>query len=154
MEINLQKAVMDDCKQIHEMQVSSFAGLLDKYKDYKTNPASESIEKIKAKMLQDFTDYYFICLDREKVGVIRIVKINDNTCRISPMFILPEQQGKGYAQQAILEAEMLYPKVKCWKLDTIKQERKLCYLYEKMGYKSTGKEEMIQKDMTIIHYMK
>ena len=154
MKISLQKAEMEDCIQIHQMQIKSFNDLLDKYKDYNTNPAAESVERIEQRMAQDLTDYYFICLGNEDVGAIRIVRLKENTFRISPMFILPEYQGKGYAQQAILEAELLYPQAKHWELDTIKQETKLCYLYEKMGYKAVGKEENIQDGMTIIYYRK
>ncbi len=112
------------------------------------------METIVHKMKQDFTDYYFIKLDNEDIGSIRIVRLEDDICRISPMFILPEFQGNGYAQQAIDEVEELYPKASIWQLDTIKEEKMLCHLYEKMGYKPTGKEEAIQDKMTIIYYEK
>jgi Acetyltransferase (GNAT) family. len=152
--ISLRKAEMNNCVQIHKMQVESFSVLLDKYKDYSTNPAAESIERIEQRMSQEFTDYYFICLSDDIIGAIRVVRLNNHVCRISPMFILPHYQGMGYAQQAILEAESLYPQAKHWELDTIKQESKLCYLYEKMGYRATGKEEKVKDDMTIIFYSK
>jgi GNAT superfamily N-acetyltransferase len=70
------------------------------------------------------------------------------------MFILPEFQGQGFAQQAIKAAEALYPQAEGWQLDTIKEERKLCHLYEKMGYKRTGKEEVLQDNMTIVYFAK
>ena len=60
----------------------------------------------------------------------------------------------GYAQQAITKAESLYPQARCWELDTIKQEAKLCHLYEKMGYKAAGEVKIIQEGMTIIKYIK
>jgi GNAT superfamily N-acetyltransferase len=136
------------------MQVAAFAPLLDKYHDYGTNPASEPLEKIVQRMGQAFTDYYFICLGSETIGAIRIVRLQDGACRISPMFILPKFQGKGYAQQAIKQVESLYPNACRWELDTIKQEQKLCHLYEKMGYAATGKEKTIQDGMTIVFYTK
>lgn len=154
MGITLRKAQPEDCKKIHEMQVVSFRALLDKYKDYNTNPAAESIEIIESKMAQEFTDYYLVCLNDEIIGAIRIVRLGDDAYRISPMFILPEYQNKGYAQEAILLVESLYPQSKHWELDTIKQETKLCHLYEKMGYIPTGKEEPIQDNMTIVFYAK
>lgn len=154
MEILLQRALMKDCKQIHEMQIVSFDELLEKYKDYKTNPGAESIVKIEQRMAQDCTDYYFVSLDDKNIGAIRVVRLKNSICRISPMFLLPEYQGKGYAQQVIRKTEMLYPEAKGWELDTIKQETKLCHLYEKMGYKAIGKEEDIKECMTIIYYIK
>jgi len=152
--IQLIKANVNDCCRIHEMQVKAFADLLDKYHDYATNPAAEALEKIIHRMEQPFTDYYFIQLGCKSIGVIRSVRLTDNACRIAPIFILPEFQGKGYAQQTIKNIESIYPNVCHWELDTIKQEPKLCYLYEKMGYVSTGKEEGIQHGMTIIFYEK
>lgn len=70
------------------------------------------------------------------------------------MFILPENQGNGYAKRILRQVECLYPEVKIWKLDTIKQENKLCHLYESMGYKLTGNEEKITEYMTIVYYQK
>ncbi len=154
MTVLIKKAVFDDCAEIHKMQVKSFTELLNKYKDYNTNPAAEPLETIEYKFKQDCTDYYFIMADNIKAGAARVVRINENTCRISPVFILPEYQNRGLAQQAILEIEAMYPNVIIWRLDTIKQENKLRHLYEKLGYNSTGKEEKIKEDMTITFYQK
>lgn len=150
----LTKAVFSDCGQIRKMQVSAFAELLEKYRDYETNPASESLERIQNKFSQSFTDYYFIMLGNTKIGVMRVVRLSDIVCRISPMFILPEYQNNGYAQYALSAVEKLYPNVNEWQLDTIKEESKLCYLYEKCGYIPTGKEEVIKDGMTIVYYSK
>lgn len=152
--INLHKATVDDCREIHELQIKSFEELLTKYNDTKTNPGAESYERILERFNQDFTDYYLIQYNNMNVGAIRIVRFDVDVCRISPMFILPEYQGNGVAQQAIQAVELLYPHAKSWTLDTIKEEEKLCHLYEKMGYKKTGKEEKLQEDMTIIYYAK
>ena len=154
MSISLKKAEMNDCKQIHEMQVESFAPLLEKYNDYHTNPGAESVDRVEQKMTQEFTSYYFICLNNETIGAVRVGQVDDNIFRISPIFILPQYQNMGYAQQAMLAVESIYPQAKRWELDTIKQETMQCYLYEKMGYRPTGKEENIQEGMTIIHYAK
>ena len=153
--ITLEKAFFTDCAQIHEMQITAFRKLLDKYQDIQTNPGAETLDNIKWRMEQGNSTYYFITLERrQRIGVIRIVQPNPESCRISPMFILPAFQGKGYAQKAIVCAEGQYPFAEKWELDTIKQEQALCHLYEKMGYRPTGQEEHIQKGMTIVYYQK
>lgn len=154
MDICLKKAVFSDCEQIRKMQASAFSELLKKYRDYETNPASESLEKIQYKFNQSFTDYYFIMLEKTKIGVVRVAKLSDTVCRISPMLILPEYQNKGYAHQALSAVEKLYPSADEWQIDTIKEESKLCYLYEKCGYIPTGKEEILKDGMTIAYYCK
>lgn len=155
MEVKLLRANLGDVKEIHVMQIKSFKKLLDKYKDFDTSPGNESVEKIEARLKQDFTFYYFICIGQQKVGAIRIVdhKENRRNKRISPIFILPEFQGKGIAQEAIRLCEKIHGKEK-WELDTILQESRNCHLYEKMGYVQTGKTEVINEKLTLVFYLK
>jgi GNAT superfamily N-acetyltransferase len=154
MSIRLRKASIEDCPLIHQMQVKSFHALLEKYHDMDTNPGAESLSRVVERMLQSFTDYYFILLNDAEIGVIRIIRRSEDICRVSPIFILTDYQGNGYAQQAMLSAEELYPDTVIWQLDTILQEEKLCHLYEKLGYHKTSKRETIQPNMDIVYYEK
>ena len=155
MDIKLIKAKCEDLKTILQMQKEAFAELYGKYQDTETSPATENYEKILFRFNQPETTYYFIMADNVKVGVIRIVDCKDGITRkrISPIFIMPEYRNKGYAQQAIKEAERIHGK-QHWKLDTILQEEGNCYLYEKLGYHQTGKTEQINDKMTIVFYEK
>ena len=53
----------------------------------------------------------------------------------------------------MLEAERIHG-AHHWQLDTILQEAGNCYLYEKMGYRQTGRLTPIQENMTIVDYEK
>lgn len=154
LEISLVKASMKDCQLIHKMQVESFKDLLDKYQDYDTNPAVEPLERIEQRMSVNIVDHYFICLNDKKIGSIRAARLDDDVVRLGTTFILPKYQGRGYGKQSILKVEMLYPDAKRWELATIKQEEKLCYFYEALGYKPTGEETQIHNNMTIMGYSK
>ena len=151
--ISLKKAEISDTKEIHQMQVAAFTPLLEKYQDFDTSPAAEPLEKILWRMEMPNSEYYFILADEVKVGVVRI-RWNEKHHSISPIFILPEYQGYGYAQQAIQLAEALYPEAKCWVLDTIWQESKLLHLYQKMGYHFTGSEHVVNDRMTLVDLVK
>jgi len=151
--LQLIKANINNCSEIHNLQVKAFRKLLDKYNDFNTNPGAESVDKVIQRMSQPFTDYYFIRLNNINIGAIRIRNEVD-VCTISPIFILPEYQGNGYARQTIIQVESLYPYTKVWNLATIKQEEKLCSLYESLGYKRTGTETRLHDNMTIIGYEK
>lgn len=155
MEVKLSRANIDNAKEIHAMQVRAFKELLEKYQDFDTNPGNESVEKVEARLKQDFTFYYFICIGQQKVGAIRIVdkKAVGKNKRISPIFILPEFQGKGIAQKAIRLCEEMHGNGN-WELDTILQEPKNCHLYEKMGYRQTGETKVINERLTLIFYEK
>ena len=153
-DIKFLKATYSDCEEIQKIQQESFAQLLEKYQDFDMSPATETLERIQYKLNEPTTTYYFIYTENIKIGVIRLVSVDETTMRISPMMILPQYQNKGYAQKAMLKIEELYSDIKCWQLDTIKEEEKLCYLYEKLGYVKTGKEEEIKQGMTIVFYQK
>lgn len=155
MEIELLRANIDDAKELHTMHIDSFRELFGKYQDFDTSPGNENIEKVEARLKQDFTYFYFICIGLKKVGAIRIVdkKETGKNKRISPIFVLPEFQGKGIAQKAIRLCEKKHGN-NYWELSTIMQEPKNCYLYEKMGYRQTGKTEVINEKLTLVFYEK
>ncbi|MBI9011342.1 MAG: GNAT family N-acetyltransferase [Clostridiales bacterium] len=149
--IKLIRAIRADCQSILEMQITCFKPLLDKYKDYYTSPANEMIEDIYRRFDQNNTEYYLITFDNDVIGAVRVI-VGD-ICRISPIFIMPDYQGYGFAKETFEILEKMFP-VKKWTLDTIKQEERLCKLYESLGYKKTGKYAQIQENMTIVYYEK
>ncbi len=108
MEIELLRANIDDAKELHTMYIDSFIELFGKYQDFDTSPGNENIEKVEARLKQDFTYFYFICIGLKKVGAIRIVdkKETGKNKRISPIFVLPEFQGKGIDDYRELEKEL------------------------------------------------
>ena len=154
MEVSLVKTDLSHAPIIHEMQIKAFKSLLVIYQDYETSPGSETVERIISRMNQSFTAYYIIHYSDIPVGAIRIVTKDNHIYRVSPIFIVPEYQGRGIAQKVFEIIEMMHSDAKVWELDTIMQERGNCYLYEKVGYKRTGKEQVINDKMTIVYYEK
>ena len=155
MDIELVKANECHAEEIWNMQKIAFADLLNIYLDYETNPANEPLEKVIVRFRQPFTYFYFIKLNGENIGAIRVVdkKSKGEAKRISPLFILPEYRNKGYAQSAILEVEKIHGSCG-WELDTILQESANCHLYEKMGYRKTDKIKKVNSLMTLVFYKK
>ncbi len=152
--MQLVRCTVADLELIREMQKEAFAALLEKYQDYDTSPANESPERITWKLQQPDSYFYRIEVDGNVVGAIRVVNpLDGSRKRISPLFILPEHRGKGYAQMAIREAERIHG-AHNWELGTIQQETANCYLYEKMGYHQSGRKTVINDKMTIVGYEK
>ena len=154
MKVSLCKAGSNDAVTIHEMKVKAFMPLLEKYQDLETSPANETIEKIIAQLNQPFTDYFIIHHLEVAVGGIRVVRKDNQIYSVSPIFILPEHQGKGIAQKVFTMVEQIYDDAKSWKLGTILQEKGNCYLYEKIGYKKTSATKVINDKMTMVFYEK
>lgn len=146
---------LEDIHRLWEMQVEAFSQLYQTYQDTETSPATEPVERIMERFQQPSTHYYFIRENSQDVGAIRVVDRQDPRIpkRISPIFILPPYRNHGLAQQAILAVEELHGPSN-WALDTILQEKGNCYLYEKMGYRQTGRTEFINDKMTLVFYQK
>ena len=153
-QVQLLRAQKKDAEMVRAMQQEAFAGLLEKYQDHDTSPANESLERILWKIEGPGNFYYFIRVGEKTVGGIRIADAGDGSRkRISPIYVLPDFRGKGYAQMAILEAERIHG-AHHWELGTILQEAGNCYLYEKMGYRRSGRRTVINDKMTIVGYEK
>jgi GNAT superfamily N-acetyltransferase len=155
MKITLIKASVENAEEIHQMQLKTFKPLLEKYHDYDRSPGNEKIERTIARINEKITDYYIIKLKKTSVGGIRIRTYDEGLlCKVGPLFVLPEYQNKGIAQKTFEMIEKRYKPKNGWILDTILEENGNCHLYEKMGYKKTGKIEQINEIMHIVYYEK
>lgn len=153
--MKLVRAQVQDAERIWKMQTEAFSELYAKYEDTETSPAVEPLEKVIMRLEQPYTHYYFIEVDGTVVGAIRVVDRKESSIakRISPIFIMTEYRGRGYAQRAIQLAEEIHG-ASNWELDTILQEKGNCYLYEKMGYRRIGGAKVVNGRMTLIFYHK
>ena len=151
--IQLAKVSQEEAEQLWRMQRLAFLELLARYQDRETNPACETLERVREKMAQSDSFFYWIKWGEEPVGGIRIVARENESKRISPLFVLPEYRNRGIAQQAIRLAGELYGGEN-WELDTIQQEKENCHLYEKAGYRPTGETREINHKMTLIYNKK
>ena len=98
--MRLVRANVSDCEKIWSMQIEAFADLLAKYQDYETSPGNESIEHIQAKLLDEFTFFYFIYHKDDIAGAVRVVdRKNGNRNRIAPIFIMKKFRNRGLAQK-------------------------------------------------------
>lgn len=153
--MKLKRASESDAEQIWRMQVESFAQMYARYRDDQTSPYKETLDRVIARLRQPFTYYYLIETDEGIAGAIRVVDFREEeqAKRISPLFILPAFRNRGLAQAAIRAVEEIHGHEN-WALDTIAQEEGNCRLYEKMGYRRTGKTEEINDAMTLVFYEK
>ena len=155
MKVSLKAATVDDAADIHRMQIACFRPMLDKYQDHDHSPAAEALSAVEDRCRQPDSDYYFIMLDAANIGAVRVVTLTaEGRCRVSPIFVLPEFQGKGIAQAAFAELERLHAPARGWILQTIAEETGNCHLYEKLGYHRCGVPKEIRPGMHLVSYEK
>ncbi|MEK3714488.1 GNAT family N-acetyltransferase [Paenibacillus sp. FSL R7-0333] len=153
-DVTLSKATLEDAADIHAMQLQAFMPLLEKYQDYETNPANETLERLVERMNQKFVNYYIIRNAGNAVGSIRVKKIEEHHYWLGQLCVVPQSQGQGIAQQAFARIEEIYSDAKTWGLATVVQEERNCYLYEKLGYRRTDETREINDKMTLCYYEK
>ena len=150
--ISLRKAKMEDAEELYELQKQVFLPLYTKYEDHQTTPALQSFERFNERLLQG--TFYKILEAGKLAGSVHVYKTAPNIMRLHMINILDSYQGRGLAQNVMKRLEMIYPEINSWELDTILQEERNCYLYEKMGYVRNGKQKVLNEKMTIISYEK
>ncbi|MCV3741462.1 GNAT family N-acetyltransferase [Lentilactobacillus hilgardii] len=150
------KATSSDIPTIIEIYHAGFKELYNRYHDDKTNPYKESAHTIQEKMKLPNSIYYFIIHNKIKIGIIRIVaNYRYKAAEVSPLVILPEFQGQKLAQKSVQEIESLFPTIRTWYVNTIKQEPKLIHLYLKCGYQIVPhKIQTIRDGMDIVFFRK
>ena len=103
MEITLVRANIQDAENLWKMQIAAFQDLYAKYQDPETSPATETLEKTMTRLEQPYTYYYYIRVEDCIVGAMRVIdhKEDGKYKFLSPIFIMKEFRGRGYAQQAM-----------------------------------------------------
>lgn len=150
MDIQLVRIKENELKAAWLMQKIGFLDIFFKYFDT-ISPVLQGYKKFSKRA--SCVDLYWIMINGIKVGEIWIGE-KEEICYLANLFVLKKYRNQGIAQRAIALAENLYPNYNIWRLDTIKQEKGNCHLYEKLGYTPTGMEKRINKRMTIIDYEK
>lgn len=148
-----------DAELLYRLQREAFLPLYEIYRDDETSPAMETPEQVLEKIRDCHGIFFIIYLGKVPIGGIRVRNheggvVFQDIRWISPLFIIPNFQNKGLAQQVLQKIMYQYPETVTWRLDTIKQEKKNCHLYEKCGFHQVGNEHFIHPGMSLIEYEK
>lgn len=72
MKITLERAIEVDAESIFNIQVQAFMPLLEKYKDYETNPANETVDKVITRINNPYGTVYKILVGDILAGAISV----------------------------------------------------------------------------------
>jgi GNAT superfamily N-acetyltransferase len=134
----------------------AFEPIYLRYHDDETDPYLESLASLQKKAQCVGSEYFFCDSDGVRVGMIRVISdYSTKEARISPMCVLPEFQGKGFAQAILIGIEQRFSDIKTWYLDTIAEEPKLLHLYKKVGYQVVAEQHKeIKPGMNLAYFIK
>lgn len=129
----LVQATFSDLDMIESIQRQAFKALYEKYQD-EDNPYLDSRELIEERFSRPTSHYYLMEANDKIVGFLRVqMNMEETEGWLGIVAVLPEEQQKDYAYQAINLLDATFPKVNKWDLRTILQENHLVHLYENVA---------------------
>ena len=154
MNVQLIRANYKDAERIWRMQIAAFAEQYKRYQDHNTNPANEPLSKVQNRLTDPDSYYYIITADGKDTGGICVTDRKDGSQKeLSPLFLLPEYQGKGIAATAVRTVEQLHGERNWW-LCAIQSEIENLRFYEHLGYRRTGETHAINDKLTVVDFEK
>lgn len=154
MNVKLKLTEESDFHRLYEIRKSAFLPLYERYQDHETTPVNECFDSFVGRIHQGENRSYTILYKDSVAGFIRLRPLSEERCHVSEICVSPEYQGLGIAQQVFPIVEALYPQVRIWELSTIMQEKRNCYLYEKLGYKRLDETKKLNELTTLVYYEK
>lgn len=150
--VRLQPAKAEDALRLTEMQMRAFMPEVRKHGSFETSPAAETPDRMLERITSAKSHSFIIIADDAYAGMIRIKELGAGAYKISPIFVLPEFQNHGVGQKAMSLAEEMFPGARLWTLFCVREEERNVYFYEKLGFRKTGYERKLDKNITLIGY--
>jgi len=151
MDIKIARTNIDEAQRLYTIQKHAFGSDLEKYKDYATNPAVETMNSFLQRMI--FSYHYTIFINDEIAGSIDIRRISDDHFALNQLCLNPSLQNQGFGSKIMKMIEEMFPNAKKWSLKTQKDNERNRHFYEKAGYILTG-EQRINHLLTLVDYEK
>jgi len=139
MSITIEKAIVDDCELLAQIQKDSFD---DESRTFNNEPGGPDGYDSKESQIEFMKHghYYKILKDSEIVGGVIVYVSNNFVYNLGRIYIDPKHQNRGIGHQVIKLIEAKYPDAQKWWLDTPNWSVSNHYFYEKSGYVKINEE--------------
>lgn len=151
MKLKIIRSTVDEANILLDIQKEAFSEDLERYQDYNTSPATESIERLRNKIINSF--HYTIFLDDEIIGGIEVRKLSNTQCYLNRLYLTPKCHNKGIGTKLMNFIEDEFPEALEWTLSTPYMNYRNHYFYEKHGYSKVG-EQVITGKLILFDYIK
>jgi len=147
----IKKALKDDLPEILALQKVAFTEVAKQYNVADLPPLKQTLDDIH----KEFMDGIILkaLIDGTTVGSVR-ANIEDGTCHINKLVVLPDYQNRGIGKQLMKAIEHEFSGLaRQYELFTGSRDPKNRYLYEKLDY-VIFKEEKLNDQITFIYMRK
>lgn len=151
MPIRIARTRPEEAETLWQIQRRAFFEDIERYHEVEACPASESLERLRAKIEQYF---YFTLFDEDTIiGGAAVCKRGETRYRLNRIYIDPGCQNRGYGTAALHLIEAEFPDARHWELDTPHLAFRNHHLYEKLGYQKV-EEKRLSDFLILFEYEK
>lgn len=118
MNIRIARTNMEEVQELLNIQKQAFQSDLEKYRDFATNPAAESLVPFIQRIL--ISQHYTIFIDEEIAGSIDIRKISEDHYVLNQLCLNPKWQNRGFGSKIMKMMEEMFPNVTIWSFKNTK----------------------------------
>ncbi len=135
-DIKLERVLEEDLEKIRDIMVKIFKDETLRWFKDGHEPFIPGYNSIDMQRYHTWDNkYYKVIYNENLIGVTLISYTGKEHARIDRLYIIPEYQGIGIGRKVINIIEDMFPTVKIWTLDTIKESTRNHEFYERIGYK-------------------
>lgn len=133
LDIKIVSAEISDSKILHNIAVTAFRDIYEKYRHYP--PGIACLDWHKEKIKDEDEIYYKILKDKIIIGGIYLINQPNQVMNFDFLFINKEFQGKGVGSYIIKSIELRHKNIKKWECVTAYKSFEIHRFIEKYGYR-------------------
>ena len=144
--MKIERASVDDAKEILELQKLAYVSEAELYNDYSIPPLLQTFNQIQA----DFAKQIFLKVSAAGriVGSVRAY-LEQETYHIGRLIVSPDFQNQGISTQLMNEVERHFNQARRYELFTGNHSERNIHLYRKLGYQKFTTES-VNDNLTLV----
>lgn len=142
--IKIEKALIEDAKNLLDVQKKAFKKYAIKYGEFDSNPYNMSLHRMEFNIKYRFGQYYKVIetTKNEIIGGIFGFELDQKEImKIAQFYLLDDYQSLGYGSSVLKYFIESNPQVEKWYVDTILQEEYNVEFYKHAGFEIIDEEE-------------
>lgn len=142
--VKIERALLEDAKELLKLQKDAFAIYRDKYGDFDSNPYNMDLHRMEFNIKYRYGQYYKLLNNETSklIGGLFCFELDEKPImKIAQFYLKEEYQHLGYGTFVLETLFKLNPNVKTWYVDTIMQEEYNLEFYKHIGFEVIDEEE-------------
>lgn len=138
--LEVQRAHLEDAEEITEIKIKAFNKEINTYLGRNGGPPGYDKVESERDIITNLIAYKIV-LDKQIIGGLFLIPIEENKMRFEDFVIDPKYQGNGYGYKVMQLIEEMYPDIMEWQLSTPVFSIGNQHLYTKFGYKEISRDD-------------